>query len=207
VWLRLAQGFGVASWPQVYNHEGNLALITMNRMQSGLILALALTACSKTPQDAPVDAASASTAPVAIGPSGAPGIALTAAVIQLPLVSGNPGVAYFTVSQASGAARKLVGVSVDGAGRAEMHQSKTAGGVSSMDEVKAVAIAPGKNVEFKPGGYHVMLFEVDKALKPGMTRELTATFDNGDKTTVLAKVQSGTGGGAPMDHGNHMGPM
>jgi copper(I)-binding protein len=178
-------------------------MMNFNRVQSGLIvlgaLALALGACSRTPQNAPADAASASKAPVSTGPIGAPGIALTDAVIQLPLVSGNPGVAYFTVSQAADAARKLVGVSVDGAGRAEMHESKTTGGVSSMEEVTAVAIEPGKSVVFAPGGYHVMLFGVDKALKPGMTRELTATFDNGDKTTVLAKVQSGAGGGA-MDH-------
>ncbi|WP_295633025.1 copper chaperone PCu(A)C [Novosphingobium sp.] len=183
-----------------------------NRMSSGLIvlgaMALVLASCGKAPKDAPkdapADAASASMAPVAIGPIGTPGIALTDAVIQLPLVSGNPGVAYFKVSQVSGAARKLVGVTVDGAARAEMHESRTAGGVSSMDEVKSVAIEPGKGVEFKPGSYHVMLFEVEKALKPGMTRELTATFDNGDKTTVLAKVQSGTGDGAPIDHMDHM---
>ena len=182
-----------------------------NRMPSGLIvglivsgaMAFALASCDKKPKDAPADAASASVAPVTIGPTGAPGIALTDAVIQLPLVAGNPGVAYFTVSQGADGARKLVGVSVDGAGRTEMHESKTAGGVSSMDEVKAVAIEPGKTVAFAPGGYHVMLFDVDKALKPGMTRELTATFDNGDKTTVLAKVQSGTGGGA-MGHMDHM---
>ncbi len=180
--------------------------MNLNRVPSGLIvlgaLGFALAGCGQTPQDAPADAGSASAAPAAIGPTGAPGIALTDAVILLPLVSGNPGVAYFTVSQASGAARKLVGIGVDGAGRAEMHESKTAGGVSSMDEVKAVEIEPGKSVAFKPGGYHVMLFDVDKALKPGMTRELTATFDNGDKTTVLAKVQAGAGGA--MDHMDHM---
>ena len=181
--------------------------MSINPTKAGLILlgavAIALGACSKTPQDAPAVAASSSMAPAAIGPTGAPGIEFTDAVIQLPLVSGNPGVAYFTASQASGAARKLVGVSVDGAGRTEMHESKTAGGVSSMDEVAAVVIEPGKSVAFKPGGYHVMLFDMDKALKPGMTRELTATFDNGDKTTVLAKIKSGTGGGA-MDRMDHM---
>ena len=194
--------------------------INPNRTQPGLIvpgalafaLAIALTfalgSCGKTPQILPDDANSASAAAVAIGPTGAPGIALTEAVIQLPLVSGSPGVAYFTVSQSagsqhSGSARKLVGVAVDGAGRTEMHQSKTKGGITSMDEVKAVAIEPGKSVAFAPGGYHVMLFDVSKALKPGMTRELTATFDNGDKTTAPAKVHSGTGGGA-MDHMDHM---
>ena len=182
-----------------------------NRMPSGLVVlgavAFVLAGCGKSPQADPASLSSDATAaraPLApAGPTGAPGIALTDAVIQLPLVQGNPGVAYFTVSQGAGTARKLVGIAVEGAGRAEMHESKTASGVSSMDEVKNVAIEPGKRVNFKPGGYHVMLFDVDKTLKPGMTRELTATFDNDDKTTVLAKVQSGTGGGA-MDHMGHM---
>jgi hypothetical protein len=190
-----------------HSHEGNAMPTNPNRVRQGLnllgVLALALGGCGKTPHADPGDANSASAAAVVAGPTGAPGIALTEAVIQLPLVPGNPGVAYFTLSQASGAARNLVGVSVDGAGRSEMHESKTAGGVSSMDEVKSVTVAPGKPIAFKAGGYHVMVFDMDKALKPGMTRELTATFDNGDKTTVLAKVQSGMGGGA-MDHMDHM---
>ena len=182
-----------------------------NRIPSGLIvlgsMAFVLAGCGKAPQTDPAASAS-SAAPAVAGPTGAPGIALSDAVIQLPLVQGNPGVAYFTVSQGAGKSSNLVGVAVDGAGRAEMHESKTIGGVSSMDEVKSVAVAPGQPISFKAGGYHVMLFDMDKALKPGMTRELTATFDNGDKTTVLAKIQSGTGGGgASMDHGDHMEHM
>lgn len=162
------------------------------------MLAFALGGCGQKTDPKPSEATTARAAPAVLGPTGAPGLTLTDAVIQLPLVAGNPGVAYFKISQHAGAARKLVGVSVDGAGRTEMHESKTAGGVSSMDEVKSVTVEPGKALIFAPGGYHLMLFAVDKGLKPGMTRELTATFDNGDKTTVLAILQSGTG--MAMDH-------
>lgn len=165
-------------------------------------LALVLAGCGKAPTAPAVETSTGST-PAVAGPTSAPGIAISDAVVRLPLASGNPGVAYFTVTQAAGAPRKLVGVSVDGVGRAEMHESKAADGRMSMDPVKDVPIAPGKSVAFAPGGYHVMLFDLDPSVKAGTTRELTATFDNGDKATAKARVESGLGGGS-MDHMDHM---
>jgi copper(I)-binding protein len=81
-------------------------------------------------------------------------------------------------------------------------------GVSSMSPVKEVALEPGKTVEFKPGGFHVMLFDVADTLKAGGTTELTITLDNGDKATVVAKVTSPGGGEASgamggMEHMDH----
>lgn len=167
------------------------------------VVLIALAGCGKRAAVSPADGASAGASPAAIGPTAAPGIAIGDAVIRLPLASGNPGVAYFTVTQAAGAPRKLLGIAVDGVGRAEMHESKGAGGTMSMAPVKDVAIAPGKSVVFAPGGFHVMLFDLDPSVRAGTTRELTATFDNGDKATVKARVESGVGGGT-MDHMDHM---
>lgn len=171
-----------------------------------LALAMALAGCGKGPVAAPGGEASASPSAAAIGPTAAPGIAIGDAVIRLPLASGNPGVAYFTLTQAAGAPRKLVGIDVAGVGRAEMHESKGGSAAMSMAPVREVAIEPGKSVTFAPGGYHVMLFDLDPSVKAGTTRELTATFDNGDKATVKARVESGIDnkGGGAMDHAGHM---
>ncbi len=167
-------------------------------------LALALTGCGEKAPQEPAAASSSADAT----PENAPGIALTDAIVQLPVVAGRPGVAYFTVSQGNGAPRKVAAVHVDGAGRAEMHESKMENGVSSMSPVKEVALEPGKTVEFKPGGFHVMLFDVADTLKAGGTTELTITLDNGDKATVVAKVTSPGGGEASgemggMEHMDH----
>ena len=113
-----------------------------------------------------------------------PTIALSDARVQLPVVSGRPGAAYFTLSQASGAPRKLVGVSVDLAGRAEMHETK--GG--SMAPVKEVALEPGKAIKFEPGGFHVMLFDLDPKLRFQKEVALTITLDDGGKATAQAPV-------------------
>ena len=141
-------------------------------------LALALMGCgSSQPAPSPSETAEAS-------PEAPPGITLSDARIQLPLVSGRPGAAYFTVSQANGAPRKVVGVAVEMAARAEMHETKG----STMAPVSEVPVGPGKTVKFAPGGYHVMLFDLDPKLRFAKDAELTVTFDGGDKASTRAPV-------------------
>ena len=141
-------------------------------------MALALASCGTTePQPAPSDAAMPS-------PEAPPGITLSDARIQLPLVSGRPGAAYFTVSQANGAPRKIVAVAVEMAARAEMHETK--GG--TMAPVSQVPVGAGKTVKFAPGGYHAMLFDLDPKLRFARDAELTVTFDGGDKASTRAPV-------------------
>ena len=113
-----------------------------------------------------------------------PTIALSDARVQLPVVSGRPGAAYFTLSQASGAPRKLVGVSVDLAGRAEMHETK--GG--SMAPVEEVPLEPGQSIKFESGGFHVMLFDLDPKLRFQKEVALAITLDDGGKATAQAPV-------------------
>lgn len=141
-------------------------------------MALALVSCGSTePQPAPSDAAMPS-------PEAPPGITLSDARIQLPLVSGRPGAAYFTVSQANGASRTIIAVAVEMAARAEMHETK--GG--TMLPVSQVPVGAGKTVKFAPGGYHAMLFDLDPKLRFTKDAELTVTFDGGDKASARAPV-------------------
>lgn len=154
----------------------------------GLALAGLLAACGG---EAPAPAPSPSEA---APPENPPGIALSDARVQLPAVAGRPGVAYFTVTQGSGAPRAIAAVHVEGAGRAEMHATRDEGGVSRMEQVASVPVGAGKSVKFAPGGNHVMLFDLAPALAAGTATELTVTFDNGDKATIAAPVQAaGTG--------------
>ena len=147
-------------------------------MSAVAAMALGLSACgSQAPQPEASEAAAAA-------PDAPPGITLSDARIQLPLVSGRPAAAYFTVSQANGAPRKVVGVAVEMAGRAEMHETR--GG--TMAPVSEVEVGPGKTIKFAPGGYHVMLFDLDPKLRFSKDAELTLTFDGGDKATARAAV-------------------
>lgn len=149
---------------------------------SAAVFSLGLSACDpKPPEPAPSESLDAT-------PEDAPGITLSQARVQLPVVSGRPGVAYFTLTQANGAPRKLVSVAVEMAGRAEMHESMQSGAMSAMKPVKEVAIHSGETLKFEPGGYHVMLFDLAPQLRFQKQVRLTVAFDNGDKASVPAPV-------------------
>jgi copper(I)-binding protein len=165
---------------------------------SGLALTLsgALAGCGQKAEEP--TAAASQTADAT--PENAPGITLSDAVVRLPAMAGRPGVAYFTLSQGAGAPRKIASVYVEGAGRAEMHETATENGVSSMKPVKEVLVEAGKTVEFKSGGLHVMLFDIADTLKAGGMTELTITLDNGDKASIPAKVEAFAAASGGMNH-------
>ncbi|MFM9937436.1 MAG: copper chaperone PCu(A)C [Novosphingobium sp.] len=178
-------------------------------LSAGLAASLfALGACSG---NAPAPEASASAAAAKGGeggakaadplaPENAPTVSVLDPVLKLPAVPGSPGVLYFTIQQESGEPNTLAAVHVDGVGRAEMHESKTEGGISTMAPVQTVTFSKGKPAEFKPGGYHVMLFDVASTLKAGNEAEVTFTLANGDKVSTFATIEAAGGDMGGMGH-------
>jgi copper(I)-binding protein len=107
--------------------------------------------------------------------------------------------AYFTLTN-NGTADELVGASASIAASTGVHETIDDGGVMKMRPVASIALAPGKPVTFKPGGYHVMLMGLHVALKVGDSFPLTLTFAHAQPITVTVKVQAGGAsmGGASM---------
>lgn len=163
---------------------------------AALCLPIALAACG-TQEPAPGATTEAVDVPTAVDAPA--GVSLSDAEVRMPAASGRPGVAYFRI--ASETPRKIVGVSVLGAGRAEMHETTSDGGAMKMAKVDSVELQPGEPVAFQSGGYHVMLFDMDATLAPGGTADLTITFDNGDKASIAASIV-GPGGMAAQGGGN-----
>lgn len=143
-----------------------------------IALALALAGCQQQ--------AEAPQSPASAGPEAKPGVAVADAVLVLPAVKGNPGVAYFTLANSDAKAVALAAVTVDGAGKAEMHQ--TSGG--QMGPVDRVEVDPNASVSFAPGGLHVMLFDLDPKLTVGSSTELTLTFADGDKLSAPIAIKA-----------------
>lgn len=121
------------------------------------------------------------------------------ALVNLPVVSGRPGAAYFTVKGGSQAS-SLVAVSSFAAIRAEMHEMKQEGAMMTMAPLKDVAIPAGGRVEFKPGGKHVMLFDISPSVRVGGTIPLRLSFADGKTIEVNAAVRAP---GDAADHGAH----
>lgn len=152
------------------------------------LLVLALAACQQPAQPVENEAAKE-----AMGPEAKPGLALSDGKLVLNAVKGNPGAAYFTLANNSDKPVKLAAVYIDGAGRAEMHE--TSGG--SMGPLQPPELPPGSNLTFAPGGKHAMAFELDPRIAAGGSVEMTLTFADGDKLSAPLKVESagGTGDG------------
>lgn len=94
-------------------------------------------------------------------------------------------------------AARIVGASSAVAGVVEVHEMTMDGNVMRMRAVDAVDLPAGKTVELKPGGHHVMLMDLKKALNPGDTVPITLFIETGGKRESV-QVQASVRGVVPQ---------
>jgi len=126
-----------------------------------------------------------------------PQVTVSDAWVQLPVVKGRPGAAYFTLSS-NNDPTKLVGVSSPRIERIELHETTMEGGVSRMRPLKDIVFPDDLKMKFAPGGNHAMLFGIDPAVKPGDRIALTFRLEPMAPVTVEAEVRAFGG-----EHGGH----
>jgi hypothetical protein len=88
------------------------------------------------------------------------------------------------------------------AGVVEVHEMKMDGSVMKMGAIPSLDLPAGKNVELKPGGYHVMLMDLKKELKAGDTVPLTLVVEgkDGKKESLEIKAPVRALGAPAMGH-------
>lgn len=123
-------------------------------------------------------------------PDGPAGIAVSQGRLVLPPVKGNPAAVYFEIANNGEADTQIVGVAVDGAQSAMLHETVQSDGISSMHHRDAVPLTKGSTVPFAPGGYHVMAMNLSDDLQAGGSTEVTLTFANGDKVSFPVEIRS-----------------
>ena len=110
--------------------------------------------------------------------------------------------AYMTILSA--ASDRLLGVSSPAAAKAAIHETLMENGVMKMRPVGVLELAPGKAVELKPGGYHVMLMGLKAPLKAGESFPVTLTFEKAGPREVTVKIEKPGATGADHDGMMHM---
>ena len=101
-------------------------------------------------------------------------------------VQGQKGTgAFMSITATEGA--RLVSVSSSAAGVAEVHEMKTENDIMKMRAVPFVDLPAGHAVEFKPGGYHIMLMDLKQPLPVGSKLPLTLVFK--DAKGVQSKLE------------------
>ncbi len=105
--------------------------------------------------------------------------------------TGSNGVVYLTLVNKGNEADRLLGARSDVATAAELHQTKmTREGAMKMEPVRAVDVPAGGKVEFKPGGYHIMLIGLTRDLTVGDRFDVILAFKESGEITVQAEVRA-----------------
>ena len=90
----------------------------------------------------------------------------------------------------SDARMQLVKVESPVAGVTEIHKMEMKDGIMKMQAVDGVEVLPGKVVDLKPGGYHIMLMMLKDQIKAGAKVPLTLTFEDASKKQTIIKVEA-----------------
>ena len=107
----------------------------------------------------------------------------------------------------SDADARLVSAASPVAGVVEIHEMFMDKDVMKMSPIPGLDLPAGRDVELKPGGYHVMLMDLKQQLKAGETVPVTLVVEGPDGQRENVEVQApvralGAAGGM---QGGHMG--
>ena len=97
--------------------------------------------------------------------------------------------AYLVIVNDGNEADTLIGATSDAANQAEVHETQINNDVAQMIPVPRLDIPAHGQVEFSPGGYHVMLVGLTQDLIEGQTIKLTLQFEKSGAITIDVPVQ------------------
>lgn len=136
---------------------------------------------------------------VALGACGerAPELSVDKGYIRLAAVPTRPAAAYFTI-HGGPADTKLIAVSSEVSVKNELHELMPSGSMMAMQPLGDLPIPAGSTTVFKPGGKHVMMYDMNPGIKPGRIVTLTFTFANNQRIQYDAPTIAA---GAPAPEG------
>jgi hypothetical protein len=101
--------------------------------------------------------------------------------------------AYLTFENASGADIAIVSATTPAAKVVELHEMRDEDGRMRMRKVEKLVVPAKGSLVLKPGGLHVMLFQLTGALETGKTVPFVFTLGDGSTLKVDATVRAGGG--------------
>ncbi len=98
------------------------------------------------------------------------------------------GAAYFTIENKGDTDDALIDAASDAARRVELHETVTEEGMHKMLPVEEIAIPAGGEAILEPGGYHVMLMDLNEELQVGDKINITLTFKEAGPVDLAIEV-------------------
>ncbi len=130
-------------------------------------------------------------------------------VVEAPWARATPGGAktgggYMRIANRGGTPDRLGGGTASVAGRVELHECSTEGGIARMRPVEGgLVLKPGVAVEMKPGGLHVMLVDLKQPLKEGDVFKGTLVFEKAGTVAIEYRVAGIGAQSAGGEHNHH----
>jgi copper(I)-binding protein len=130
-----------------------------------------------------------------------PGLSVTGAWARATPPGTTVAAVYLVIDNTAGEADRLLAISTDRAGSAEVHTIVHDGDLAMMRRVEPLQVGAGERILFEPGGIHVMLMGLKSPLAEGQSLTLVMTFERAGIRRVEARVMAATS--APQAAGHH----
>lgn len=100
----------------------------------------------------------------------------------------------------------ILEVSSPVAGKAEIHSMSMENNIMRMKKLERLQLKAGKPVELKPGGFHIMLMELNHQIKEGETVPISFVSQDGTskKSTVTVKAMATSPKTTDSSHDEHV---
>jgi copper(I)-binding protein len=147
--------------------------------------------------------AGASTAPAQHAHHVHPTVEIVAPWARASAGATRTGAVYMTIRNTAANVDRLIGVSTPVADRVELHTHVAEGDVMKMRKIDGVDLKSNAAVELKPGGLHVMLFDLKAPLGEGQRFPLTLGFEKAGEVSVQVEVRSTAATGPASSSAHH----
>ncbi len=106
---------------------------------------------------------------------------------------------YLRITNKGSTPDRLVAIETGAAAKAQVHEMKMDGSVMRMREIEGgLALPPGRTVELKPGGEHVMFMELKAPFVKGTKVPATLVFEKAGRIDVEFAVGTIAASGPPQ---------
>ncbi|HVG35503.1 MAG TPA: copper chaperone PCu(A)C [Pyrinomonadaceae bacterium] len=98
--------------------------------------------------------------------------------------------AFMLIENHNAAEISLLSASTDAARVVELHEMLVEEGMMRMRKVDAINVPAGGVVKLEPGGYHLMVIDLNRELKAGAQVRVTLQFSNRIEKTINVPVKN-----------------
>lgn len=105
------------------------------------------------------------------------------------LPAGAPAGGFFSLNNTGKEPVTLTGASSPDFSKVMLHKTVEKGGVSKMMAVHKLEVPAGGKVQFRPGGYHLMLMRAAHTIRLGSSVPVVLHFAGGQQLTAQFRVR------------------